>query len=89
MKRVVPVLMATGLAACGGPGMSDNSTMNPDSTMNPPTATSAAKTNFTTFTEKLISTRSETEEPLAVASADFSFADDDNQAAFAAVVPAT
>jgi hypothetical protein len=59
-----------------------------NSTMNPPTATPAAKINFTTFTEKLISSQSETEEPLAVAPTDFSFADDDNQAAFAAVVPA-
>jgi hypothetical protein len=88
MKRLVPVLTAACLAACGGPGMSDNSTMNPDSTMNPPTATSAAKTNFTTFTEKLISRQSETDEPLAVAPTDFSFPDDDNAAAFAAVVPA-
>jgi hypothetical protein len=89
MRRVVPVLMATGLAACGGAGVSDNSTMNPDSAMNPPTATPAAKTNFTSFTEKLISSQSETEEPLAVAPADFYFPDDDNAAAFTAVVPAT
>jgi hypothetical protein len=82
MKRVVPVLMAAGLAACGGGEVADNSTMNPRMVM------PAAKISFTSFTEKLISTRSETEEPLAVASADFSFADDDNQAAFAAVVPA-
>jgi hypothetical protein len=88
MKRVLPVLMATGLAACGGGGMSDSSTMNPDSAMSPPTAAPAAKTNFTTFTEKLISGQSETAEPLAVAPADFYFPDDDNAAAFAAVVPA-
>jgi len=56
--------------------------------MNPPTATPAAKTNFTTFTEKLIGSQSETEEPLAVAPTDFYFPDDDNEAAFAAVVPA-
>jgi len=56
--------------------------------MNPPTATPAAKTNFTTFTEKLIGSQSETEEPQAVAPADFYFPDDDNEAAFAAVVPA-
>jgi hypothetical protein len=82
MKRVVPVLMATGLAACGGGEVSDNGTMNP------PMVMPAAKMSFTSFTEKLISTHSETEEPLAIAPADFSFADDDNQAAFAAVVPA-
>ena len=82
MKRLVPILTVVCLAACGGGGMSDNSTMNP------PTATPAAKTNFTTFTEKLISRQSETEEPLAVAPADFYFPDDDNAAAFAAVVPA-
>lgn len=89
MRRVVPVLMATGLAACGGGGMSDNSTMNSDSAMNPPTVTPTAKTNFTTFTEKLIGSQSETEEPRAVAPTDFYFPDDDNAAAFAAVVPAT
>ena len=88
MKRLVPVLTAACLAACGGGGMSDNSTMNPDSTMNPPTATPAAKTNFTTFTERLIGRQSEIEEPLAIASTDFYFPDDDNEAAFAAVVPA-
>ena len=82
MKRLVPVLMAASLAACGGGDMSDTSTMNP------PTVTPAAKISFTTFTEKLISSRSETEEPLAVAPTDFSFSDDDNEAAFAAVVPA-
>ena len=82
MMRVLPVLMAAGLAACGGGEMSDNSAMNP------PTAMPAAKISFTGFTEKLISTHSETGEPLAVAPAQFSFADDDNQAAFAAVVPA-
>jgi len=60
--------------------------MNADSNMNPPTPT--AKINFTTFTEKLISSQSETEEPLAVAPTDFYFPDDDNAAAFAAVVPA-
>jgi hypothetical protein len=42
MKRVLWVLMATGLAACGGGGMSDSSTMNPDSAMSPPTAAPAA-----------------------------------------------
>lgn len=88
MKRVVAVLMATGLAACGGGGMSDNSAVNPDSAMIPPTVTPTAKTNFTTFTEKLIGSQSETEEPLAVAPTDFYFPDDDNEAAFAAVVPA-
>ena len=82
MMRVVPVLMAAGLAACGGGEMSDNSAMNP------PTAMPAAKISFTTFTEKLISSQSETAEPLAVAPTDFSFSDDDNEAAFAAVVPA-
>jgi hypothetical protein len=81
--------MATGLAACGGGGMSDNGTVNPDSAMTPPTVTPTAKTNFTTFTEKLIGSQSETEEPLAVAPTDFYFPDDDNAAAFAAVVPAT
>jgi len=89
MKRLVPVLTAACLAACGGGGMSDNTTVNPDSTMNPATATPAAKTNFTTFTAKLIGSQSETEEPLAVAPTDFYFPDDDNEAAFAAVVPAT
>jgi len=89
MKRLVAVLMATGLAACGGGGMSDNSTLNPDSAMNPPTVTPTAKTNFTTFTEKLIGSQSETGEPQAVAPTDFYFPDDDNAAAFAAVVPAT
>jgi hypothetical protein len=88
MKRVVPVVIAACLAACGGGGVADNSTMNPDSTMNPPTVTPAAKTNFTTFTEKLVSSQSETEEPLAVALTDFYFPDDDNEAAFAATVPA-
>ena len=88
MQRLVPVLTAACLAACGGGGMSDNSTMNPDSTTNPPTATPAAKINFTTFTEKLISSQSETAEPVAVADTDFYFPDDDNEAAFAAVVPA-
>jgi hypothetical protein len=88
MRWVVPVLMAAGLAACGGGDMSDNSAMIPDSTMNPPTVTPTAKTDFTTFTEKLIGDQSETEEPLAVASTDFYFPDDDNEAAFAAVVPA-
>ena len=88
MKPLVPMLTAVCLAACGGGGMSGDSTMNPDSTMIPPTATPAAKTNFTTFTEKLISRQSETEEPLAVAPTDFYFPDDDNEAAFAAVVPA-
>lgn len=84
MKRLVPMAMAMAacLAACGGGGdMSDN-------TMNPPMATPVAKTSFTTFTERLISSQSETEEPVAVASTDFSFPDDDNGAAFAAVVPA-
>jgi len=88
MKRLVPVLTAACLTACGGGGMSDSSAVNTDSTMNPPAATPAAKTNFTTFTEKLISRQPETEEPLAVAPADFYFPDDDNEAAFAAVVPA-
>ena len=81
MKSVVPVLLAAGLAACGGGDMADNSTMNP------PTVTPAAKTNFTAFTERLISSQSETEEPLAVARTDFYFPDDDNETAFAAVVP--
>ena len=94
MKRVVPVLAAAcltaaSLAACGGGGMADNSSMNPDSAMNPPTVTPTAKTNFTTFTAKLIGSQSETEEPLAVAPTDFYFPDDDNATAFAAVVPAT
>jgi hypothetical protein len=79
---LVPVLMAGGLAACGGGEMSDNSSLSP------PMMTPAARISFTSFTEKLISSRSETEEPLAVAPTDFSFADDDNPAAFAAVVPA-
>ena len=82
MKWVLPVLMAASLAACGGGDMSDNTTMNP------PMVTPAAKISFTTFTEKLISSHSETAEPVAVAPTDFSFADDDNAAAFAAVVPA-
>jgi hypothetical protein len=82
MKSLVPVLLVAGLAACGGGEMSDNSAMNPATVM------PAAKISFTGFTEKLISTHSETGEPLAVAPAEFSFADDDNQAAFAAVVPA-
>jgi hypothetical protein len=81
MKRLVPALTAACLAACGGGDMSDSSTMNP------PTVTPAAKTNFTIFTEKLISSQSETEEPLGVAHTDFYFPDDDNEAAFAAVVP--
>ena len=82
MKALLPVLMAAALAACGGGDMSDNTTMNP------PTMTPAAKISFTAFTQKLISRQSETEEPLSVAPTDFSFADDDNEAAFAAVVPA-
>jgi hypothetical protein len=82
MKRLVPVLTVACLAACGGGGMSDNGAMNP------PMVRPAAKTSFTSFTERLISSQSETEEPLAVASTDFSFPDDDNQAAFAAIVPA-
>ena len=82
MKGLVPVLMAACLAACGGGDMSDHGTMNP------PMVTPAAKTNFTTFTERLISSQSETGEPLAVARADFYFPDDDNETAFAAVVPA-
>jgi hypothetical protein len=82
MKRLVPVLTAACLAACGGGDMSDNSTMNS------PMVTPAAKTNFTTFTEKLIGSQSETEEPLTVARTDFYFPDDDNEAAFAAVMPA-
>jgi len=82
MNRLTPVLMAVCLAGCGGGGMSD------DSSMNPPMATPAAKTSFTSFTERLISSQSESEEPLAVASTDFYFPDDDNEAAFAAVVPA-
>jgi hypothetical protein len=68
--------------------MTDVGTMNPGSAMNSPTVTPTAKTNFTTFTEKLIGSQSETEEPLAVAPTDFYFPDDDNAAAFAAVVPA-
>lgn len=88
MRGVVAVLTATCLAACGGGGTSDNSTMSPDSTMNSPAAMPTAKIDFTTFTEKLISSQSETEEPLAVAQTDFYFPDDDNEAAFAAVVPA-
>jgi hypothetical protein len=68
--------------------MSDAGAMNPDSTMNPPTVTPTAKTNFTTFTEKLLRSQPETEEPLAVAATDFYFPDEDNEAAFAAVVPA-
>ena len=86
MRWVVPVLAAACLAACGGGDMSDSSTMNAESNTNPPTPT--AKINFTTFTEKLISSQSETEEPLAVAPTDFYFPDDENPAAFAAVVPA-
>ena len=86
MRWVVPVLTAACLAACGGGDMSDSGTMNADSNMNPPIPT--AKINFTTFTEKLISSQSETEEPLAVAPTDFYFPDDENPAAFAAVVPA-
>jgi hypothetical protein len=82
MKGVAPVLMAGCLAACGGADMSDNGSMNPA------TATSAAKADFTTFTEKLIRSQSETGEPVAVAAADFYFPDDDNESAFAAVVPA-
>jgi len=82
MKALVPVLAAACLVACGGGDMSDQTTMTP------PTVTPAAKTNFTTFTEKLISTQSETEEPMAVARTDFYFPDDDNETAFAAVVPA-
>jgi hypothetical protein len=83
MKALVPLLAAVSLAACGGDGMSDINAMTP-----PPMATPAAKTSFTTFTEKLISSQSETEEPRAVATTDFYFPDDDNEAAFAAVVPA-
>lgn len=82
LMLMMPALMAAGLGACGGGEMADNSTLSP------PMVTPAAKISFTTFTEKLVSSRSETEEPLAVAPADFSFADDDNQAAFAALVPA-
>ena len=82
MKALVPVLTAACLVACGGGDMSDQTTMTP------PTVLPAAKTNFTTFTEKLISTQSETEEPMAVARTDFYFPDDDNETAFAAVVPA-
>jgi len=81
MKRLVPMLMAVALAACGG-DMSENSTVNP------PAAMPAAKTSFTAFTETLIHNQSETEEPLAVAPKDFYFPDDDNEAAFVAVVPA-
>jgi hypothetical protein len=82
MKGLVPVLMAASLAACGGGDMSDTNTMSP------PTVTPAAKISFTTFNEELISSQSETDEPLAVAPTDFYFSDDDNEAAFAAVVPA-
>jgi hypothetical protein len=82
MKALVPMLTAAGLVACGGGDMSDQTTMTP------PMVTPAAKTNFTAFTEKLISTQSETEEPMAVERTDFYFPDDDNETAFAAVVPA-
>jgi hypothetical protein len=80
MKPLVPLLLAVSLAACGGGEMSDNTAMNPP-------AAAAARINFTAFTEKLISTRSETGEPVAVAPTDFAFPDDDDEAAFAAVVP--
>ncbi len=86
MKPLLPLLMAASLAACGGGEMADNTAT--DNTATNPPAAAAASINFTAFTEKLISSRSETEEPLAVAPTDFAFPDDDNEAAFAAVVPA-
>ena len=97
MKWEVPVLMAACLAACGGGDMTGSSTTGSSTTgssttgssaTNTPTAPPAARKDFTTFTEKLIGSQSDTGEPLAVASTDFYFPDDNNEAAFAAVMPA-
>jgi len=97
MKALIPLMIAACLAACGGGDTSGDSTMNPASATgtantsaaaNAPTATTAGMTDFTTFTEKLMSDQSNTEQPLAVAPANFYFPDNNNESAFAAVMPA-
>ena len=45
--------------------------------------------DFTAFTEKLVTNRSDSAVPTPVTAAEFVFPDNDNLAAFAAVLPAT
>ena len=90
MKRLTPsLLVAACLAACGGgassPGQSTStSTSTPTP---PPTSVTGSTVNFTTFTKEILAVRSEDAAPVTVPVAALVYPDNDNPAAFSAVIP--
>ena len=81
--HLVPLVAAIGLALSGCGGSSDRS---PSMQQPPP----PVQTNFTAFTQAQFGTAATTETglPVEVESTDFAFSDDDNPAAFDAVINA-
>ena len=78
MRRLVlPLMLLTGLSACGGDSMSDST---------PAAAPPPAAVSFTAFVLGLLQNQSDSAAPLMVNAAQFTFADDDNPAAFATVL---
>lgn len=79
MRALLAMLLAgTCLSACGGSSMSEPAT--------PPAQPAAI--NFTAFTEQLLRIQSDSAQPTAVTTAQFTFPDNDNPQAFAGVLPA-
>jgi len=89
MKRLAPsLLVAACLAACGGGASSPvQSTSMPTSTPTPsPASVTGSTVNFTAFTKEILAVRSEDAAPVPVPVAALVYPDNDNPAAFAAVL---
>ena len=81
MRRfILPLLVLAALSACGGDSMSGAA---------PAPAPAPAAANFTAFVLGLLNSQSDSAAPVAVSTAQFAFTDDDNPAAFAAVLGGT
>ena len=79
MRRVGPaaILLAM-LGGCGGGSGQDMASA--------PPGQAPMSVDFTTFTKAVVASRSDTSAPIPVTASEFVFPDDDNPAAFAAVL---
>jgi len=93
-KQLIPlVVVAIGLAGCGGSGGSSGMTSGspaptgsapPEPTVTPPVPQTA---DFTQVVKEQVAATSETSEPIEINDTKFVFHDDDNPAAFDDVLP--